>query len=99
MSVPRLAKLPEKQMLCRAAVGSLCSQWNNSGSSPVPRPPHRRRNPLTSGRRESGQALVMLLIVLAIVAAGFWYMSTARSAKEQEARAFASEVADRVVLR
>jgi hypothetical protein len=40
----------------------------------------------------------MLLILLAIGGGGFWYLRTARAGKEQDARAFATDVAERVVL-
>jgi hypothetical protein len=43
--------------------------------------------------------LVLLLILLAILGGGYWYLSSGRTTKEQEARDFAKEVAERVVLR
>lgn len=50
------------------------------------------------GRGEDAQVLVLLLIVLAIVGGGLWYLKSARDRKEQDARAFANDLADHVIL-
>lgn len=61
----------------------------------VPRPEMRRNPP----HGENGQAVVLLLILLAMAGGGLWYAKHARAQKERGAWAFASDVSDRVILR
>lgn len=56
----------------------------------------RRRNPSSD---ENGQVIVLLLILLAMAGGAFWYAKHARAEKEKGARAFATEVSNRVILR
>jgi hypothetical protein len=48
-------------------------------------------------RRNSGEGLVLVIIVVAILAAGIWYLFSQRQASERQALAFARAVAERVV--
>ncbi len=46
----------------------------------------------------SGQVLVLLVILLAIMGGGYWYMNQSKQANEKAARAFAQEAATRIVM-
>jgi hypothetical protein len=46
--------------------------------------------------REGGQVLVLIIIVLALIGGGYWYLSLSRRNSEKEAWAFAQEVAERI---
>ena len=46
----------------------------------------------------SGQVLVLLIILLAILGGGFWYMTQSKQANEKAARAFAQDAATRILL-
>ncbi len=48
---------------------------------------------------ESGQALVLMLILAAMAGGAFWYIKQSRDKKEKAAWAYASEVSQRVILR
>jgi hypothetical protein len=47
----------------------------------------------------SGQVLVLLIILLAILGGGFWYMNQSKQANEKAARDFAQEAATRILVR
>jgi hypothetical protein len=57
------------------------------------------KNRLRRIRSEEGQVVVLLAIVLAILAAGLWVLLSSRTARENEARAFAREATDRLLFR
>lgn len=48
--------------------------------------------------KRGGQAIVFLLIVVALIGAGAWWLVTAKAETEQEARAFAAEVGKRLAF-
>ena len=47
----------------------------------------------------NGQALVLVLIVLAVLAGGYWFLLSSRDAREQDAHRFAREAAERLFLK
>jgi hypothetical protein len=49
--------------------------------------------------RESGQGLVVVIILLAIIGAGFWYLFNSKKTMDREARAFGREMIERLVVR
>lgn len=49
-------------------------------------------------RRESGQAVVLLAIVLAIVGFGLWMLLSSRAAREEDAKQFARTTAERLLF-
>lgn len=46
----------------------------------------------------SGQVLFVVIIVLALLGGGYWFLNSARRNTEKEAWAFARQVAERIVL-
>ncbi len=49
-------------------------------------------------RRRSGQTIVFLLIVIALIGAGIWWLVTAKRENEQQARDFAAELGTRLAV-
>lgn len=49
--------------------------------------------------RESGQGLVVLIILLAIIGGGVWYLYNSRDTMDREARAFGREMIERLTVR
>jgi cbb3-type cytochrome oxidase subunit 3 len=49
-------------------------------------------------KAERGQAIVLILIVLAVLAGGYWMLVTSRKNTEQDAERFARDAAQRLVL-
>lgn len=54
--------------------------------------------PLARERHEEGQVFVLIMILLAMAGGAIWYAHHAHEQKDAEARAFASEVGNRVIL-
>ena len=48
--------------------------------------------------RERGQVLVLVIIVLALIGGGYWYLISSRRDAEKQAWTFAREVAERIAL-
>jgi hypothetical protein len=53
---------------------------------------------MNSRSQSSGQILVILIIVLALVGAGFWWLSSNKQAMAKEGRAFGREAIQRLVV-
>src|SRR4051812_22698207 len=49
-------------------------------------------------RREEGSVIILLLVVLAAIGGGYWFMKQNRDMREKEAREFATEATNRIVL-
>lgn len=49
-------------------------------------------------RRTSGQAIVLVLIVLAILGGGYWFLQKSKREREKEAQDFARNTANRLAL-
>ncbi len=54
---------------------------------------------LDRAARIEGEAIVLLLIVLAILGGGVWFLYSARQDAEKNARAFANEAVNRIVVK
>ena len=53
---------------------------------------------MNSRSRTSGQVIVVLIIVLGLVGAGFWWLSSNKEAMAKEGRAFGREAIQRIVV-
>jgi hypothetical protein len=63
------------------------------------RPPEQRlRLHLVRHTRERGQAIILILVVIAVGAGIAWWLFTARQQSEEEARAFARDAARRMAF-
>ena len=49
--------------------------------------------------RESGQGLVVLIILLAIIGGGVWYLFNSKNTMDREARTFGREMIERLTVR
>jgi hypothetical protein len=57
-----------------------------------------KKNKLSSQTKLSGQGLVVVFILLAVIGAGLWYLYSNKATTDREARAFAREAVKRLVV-
>jgi hypothetical protein len=57
-----------------------------------------KKNKLSSQNKLSGQGLVVVFILLAVVGAGLWYLYSNKATTDREARVFAREAVKRLVV-
>jgi len=57
-----------------------------------------KKNKLSSQNKLSGQGLVVVFILLAVVGAGLWYLYSNKTTTDREARVFAREAVKRLVV-
>src|SRR5438477_148234 len=53
---------------------------------------------LSSRSKRSGQGLVVLIILLAVIGAGLWYLYSAKATADREAREFARDAIKRLTV-
>ncbi len=57
-----------------------------------------KKNIFSSRSKHSGEGLVVIIILLAIVGAGLWYLYSTKAATDRDARAFGHDVVNRLVV-
>jgi hypothetical protein len=57
-----------------------------------------KKNKLSSQTKLSGQGLVVVFILLAVIGAGLWYLYSNKATTDREARVFAREAVKRLVV-
>jgi hypothetical protein len=57
-----------------------------------------KKNKLSSRNKLSGQGLVVVFILLAVIGAGLWYLYSNKTSTDREARVFAREAIKRLVV-
>ena len=57
-----------------------------------------KKNTLSSRSKRSGQGLVVLIILLAVIGAGLWYLYSAKATADREAREFARDAIKRLTV-
>jgi hypothetical protein len=57
-----------------------------------------KKNKLSSRLKNSGEGLVLIIIVLAILGAGLWYLYSTKAATDSDARRYGHEVINRLVI-
>ena len=57
-----------------------------------------KKNKLSLRTNLSGQVLVLIIIVLAIVGAGMWYLYSTKAATERDARRYGHEIINRLAV-
>jgi hypothetical protein len=57
-----------------------------------------KKNKLSSQRKLSGQGLVVVFILLAVIGGGLWYLYSNKTTTDREARVFAREAIKRLVV-
>jgi hypothetical protein len=57
-----------------------------------------KKNKLSSRNKLSGQGLVVVIILLAVIGAGLWYLYSNKTTTDREARVFAREAIKRLVV-
>jgi len=57
-----------------------------------------KKTTLSSRSKRSGQGLVVLIILLAVIGAGLWYLYSAKTTADREAREFARDAIKRLTV-